>query len=77
MADYRVKAFWDKEAEVFVATSDDVPGLIVEAEEMPELLENITLVARALLSRMNAEGGRLLVDTATIAENFETYTLAA
>ncbi len=29
---YRVEAFWDAEAAVWVATSEDVPGLATEAE---------------------------------------------
>jgi predicted RNase H-like HicB family nuclease len=33
-----VKAFWDKEAGVWVATSDDVPGLVTEAETSEELI---------------------------------------
>lgn len=47
---YSVRAEWDGEAAVWVATSDDVPGLITEAETIealdaklkgmvPELLE--------------------------------------
>ena len=30
---YFVRAEWDEEAKVWVATSDDVPGLVTEAEE--------------------------------------------
>lgn len=29
---FAIKAFWDPEAEVWVATSDDVPGLATEAD---------------------------------------------
>jgi predicted RNase H-like HicB family nuclease len=47
---FKVQAFWDKDAEVWVATSEDVPGLATEAstievltqklrEMIPELLE--------------------------------------
>lgn len=28
---FKVQAFWDKDAEVWVVTSDDVPGLATEA----------------------------------------------
>ena len=31
---YFVRAEWDEEAKVWVATSDDVPGLETEAETM-------------------------------------------
>ena len=32
-----VRALWDAEAGVFVATSDDVPGLVAEAGSLQEL----------------------------------------
>jgi predicted RNase H-like HicB family nuclease len=35
---YVVKAIWDDEARVWVATSDDVPGLATEAESIDVLL---------------------------------------
>lgn len=38
MREIKVNAVWDKDAQVWVATSDDVPGLITEAETA-ELLE--------------------------------------
>ena len=45
-----VTAIWDKEAGVWVATSDDVPGLVTEAETQ-ELLERklVELVPELLL----------------------------
>ncbi|MDF5715588.1 MAG: DUF1902 domain-containing protein [Rhizonema sp. NSF051] len=52
---FKVQAFWDKDAEVWVATSEDVPGLATEAstievltqklrEMIPELLELNSIV---------------------------------
>lgn len=38
MREITVNAVWDKDARVWVATSDDVPGLVTEAETA-ELLE--------------------------------------
>ncbi|MEO5367026.1 MAG: DUF1902 domain-containing protein [Magnetococcus sp. WYHC-3] len=32
-----IQAEWDAEAGVYVATSDDVPGLVTEAATIPEL----------------------------------------
>lgn len=32
-----VRAFWDVEAGVWVATSEDVPGLVTEAEHLEDL----------------------------------------
>lgn len=35
--DIKVEAFWDEEAQVWVASSNDVPGLITEADTMEHL----------------------------------------
>jgi len=35
---YEIHALWDQEAQVWVAESDDVPGLITEAETMEQLI---------------------------------------
>jgi hypothetical protein len=35
----KVEAFWDSEALVWVATSEDVPGLVTEAETIEALTE--------------------------------------
>lgn len=37
MSYVKVTAFWDPEADVWVAESTDVPGLNMEAESLPEL----------------------------------------
>ncbi|MBN3895902.1 MAG: DUF1902 domain-containing protein [Nostoc sp. NOS(2021)] len=34
----KVHAFWDKDAEVWVATSEDVPGLVTEASTIESLI---------------------------------------
>jgi predicted RNase H-like HicB family nuclease len=58
---YHVQADWDPEAGVWVATSDDVPGLATEAETIesltsrlrtmiPELLEANGLLAEGIRS---------------------------
>ena len=38
---YHVEAFWDPEPGVWVATSDDVPGLATEAETLEKLTEKL------------------------------------
>lgn len=45
----RVKAFWDEEAKVWVATSDDVPGLTTEADSVEALVEKLKIVIPELL----------------------------
>jgi len=44
-----VNAEWDAEAKVWVATSDDVPGLITEAETVEALAEKLSAMIPELL----------------------------
>jgi hypothetical protein len=45
----RVKAIWDNEAKVWVATSDDVLGLITECENSEGLIEKLKILIPELL----------------------------
>ncbi|MDP2840700.1 MAG: DUF1902 domain-containing protein [Candidatus Methanoperedens sp.] len=47
--DIRVEAFWDEEAQVWVASSNDVPGLITEADTMEHLMQKLKIVIPELL----------------------------
>ncbi len=44
-----IKAFWDDEAAVWVAESDDVPGLITEAATMELLIERLQILIPELM----------------------------
>lgn len=44
-----VNAEWDEEADVWVATSDDIPGLVTEASSLDGLVDRILAVAPELL----------------------------
>jgi hypothetical protein len=44
-----IDTHWDAEARVWLATSKDVPGLVVEADTWPAMLEEIRLVLPDLL----------------------------
>jgi predicted RNase H-like HicB family nuclease len=46
---YFVHALWDEEARVWVASSDDVPGLATEARNSEELLEKLKQMIPELL----------------------------
>ena len=48
-----VKAEWDAEAKVWVATSDDLPGLVTEAETVEALQRKLATMIPELLE---AEG---------------------
>jgi hypothetical protein len=49
MKAYLVNAEWDEEAEVWVATSDDVPGLVAEEETLEALDREVRLLMPELL----------------------------
>lgn len=44
-----VRAEWDEEAKVWVATSDDVPGLATEADTTEALVEKLKVLIPELL----------------------------
>jgi predicted RNase H-like HicB family nuclease len=49
MSHYHIKAEWDAEAAVWVASSDDVPGLATGADTLEELIEKLKIVIPELL----------------------------
>ena len=51
--DVKVEAFWDEEAKVWVASSDDVPGLITEAATMELLIQKIRILIPELFRANN------------------------
>ncbi len=57
---YTVTAEWDGEARVWVATSDDVPGLATEADTFEALAEKL----RAMVPELLAANGVCLADAA-------------
>ena len=46
---YFVRAEWDENARVWVATSDDVPGLATEGEALEGLIEKLKIMIPELL----------------------------
>lgn len=46
---YEVRAYWDSEARVWVAESDDIPGLVTEAETSEALVEKLKVLIPELL----------------------------
>ena len=47
--DITIDARWDGEASVWIATSHDIPGLVVEADTWPSMIEEVRLVLPDLL----------------------------
>jgi len=56
---YHVLADWDPEANVWVATSDDVPGLATEAET----IEGLTTRLRTMIPELLEANGLLPVSS--------------
>ena len=48
-----IKAEWDSEAKVWVAESDDVPGLVTEAGDMEQLVNKLKILIPELLEINN------------------------
>ena len=44
-----VRAIWDKDAQVWVAISEDVPGLVTEANTLEQLTEKLRVMIPELL----------------------------
>ncbi len=47
---YVIRALWDDEASVWVATSDDVPGLVTEADTIEALCEKLHVMVPEMLA---------------------------
>jgi hypothetical protein len=45
-----ITARWDDEAGVWLATSTDAPGLVVEAQTWPSMIDEVRLVLPELLT---------------------------
>jgi len=48
--EFIVQAHWDADAKVWWADSDDIPGLVTEAETFDALVERVVAIAPELLS---------------------------
>lgn len=53
--EYIVKLVWDPDASVWVATSEDIPGLVLESGSFDALLERVRFAAPELLELNNAK----------------------
>ena len=57
MKELMIKAFWDENAEVWVAESEDVPGLVTEAATMELLISKLKVLIPELLEANGVLGG--------------------
>ena len=59
MPQYTVNLVWDSETAVWIATSDDIPGLVLESGSLDALIERVRFAAPELLS-LNGEEQKIL-----------------
>lgn len=52
--EYKVNFMWDEEAGVWIAQSDDIPGLILEGGSLDALIERVRFAAPELIELNNA-----------------------
>lgn len=54
-----IRAEWDDEGQVWVATSDDVPGLVTEAPTIEALVERLRVIIPELMELNRGIVGQL------------------
>jgi len=76
---YTVRCAWDQEAEVWIATSDDVPGLATGADTLDALIDKLKVVIPELLEANGLLSGNDAGDIPfdVIAERHERAPRAA
>ena len=50
MTEYLIELFWDSEAAVWIATSRDIPGLVLESGSLDALMERVRFAVPDLLA---------------------------
>jgi hypothetical protein len=65
-----IRAEWDESAKVWVATSDDVPGLATEEETLEGLVEKLKVIIPELLDA-NGTPGEYEVPFEILTRRFE------
>jgi len=48
--EYVIDTVWDEEAAVWIATSEDIPGLVLESGSLDALFERVRIAVPELLS---------------------------
>jgi hypothetical protein len=49
MPEYLISLTWDNEAAVWIATSEDIPGLVLESGSLDALIERVRFAAPEIL----------------------------
>ncbi|WP_304350043.1 DUF1902 domain-containing protein [Comamonas testosteroni] len=73
---YFVRAEWDEEAKVWVASSDDVPGLVTESETLEALDAKLQSLVPELLEANGCLPANRIIQVELLARRFSTTNLA-
>jgi Domain of unknown function (DUF1902) len=66
-----IRVLWDSEANVWVATSDDIPGLVVEASSFDDVVKEVRVLVPELLDLNGISKGKVL-DLHFLADRLES-----
>lgn len=66
--EYSVKLYWGEESSTWVATSDDIPGLILRSGSVDVLMERVRFAAPEIMELNNIDG-----DNCTLHFHFDRY----
>ena len=71
--EYKINVTWDNEAAVWIATSSDIPGLVLESGSFDALLERVRIAAPELISLNNTQSKPFILSF--ISERHERIAL--
>ena len=60
MPEYTINVQWDSSAAVWIATSENIPGLVLESGSVDALIERVRFAIPELLELNGVEGNREL-----------------
>ena len=67
-----IQAFWDAEARVWVAESEDVPGLVTEAVSLEQLLGKLNVMIPELLAENTGADAAAEIPFSLMLQNLHT-----
>lgn len=62
---YNINLFWDNEAGVWIATSEDIKGLVLESGSVDALIERVRYAVPELLMLNNQVEGEVILNIKT------------
>jgi hypothetical protein len=74
---YTIDAFWDAEAKVWVATSEDVIGLVTEAPTIEHLTQKLYAIIPELIELNHSSDHQGLIQFELISHRQESIQIAA